>query len=69
MRTNRPPYSRSIRTSDRYDMDDIPENVIKQAMKQVQVWECENDHTNFTVFREGRNQSVSCSECSEKYRI
>lgn len=69
MRSNRPPYSKSVRISDEYSVDDIPDSVVKAALRRVQVWKCDNNHTNFTVFREGRNQSVSCSECSERYRI
>lgn len=69
MTSNRPPYSRSIGMSDKYEVDDIPDNIVKSALKRVHAWECDNGHTNFTVFREGRNQSVSCSECSERYRI
>lgn len=66
---NRPPYSRNVKLSDKYDVADVPESVMQMVYGSPHVWVCENNHTNFTRFREGRNQSVSCSDCSERYRI
>lgn len=66
---DRPPYSRSIGRSDKYSTDDVPESVVEMAIKSVYVWECSNGHTNYTLFREGRNQRVSCSDCSDSYTI
>lgn len=67
---NRPPYSRGLGYSDKYSVEDMSESMIRSIVKNsTEVWECENGHVNFTRFREGRNQSVSCSKCSERYRL
>lgn len=69
MAGDRPPCSRSIGSSDEYSTDDVPESVVEVAVKSVYVWECGNDHMNYTLFREFRNQRVSCSNCSDSYTI
>jgi ribosomal protein S27E len=60
----------TVRRSDDYTKDDVPEDLVESLKGSVTVWECsECGNATFLWVRSGWNNSVECDECGNSGTI